>query len=478
MSTAEILDLSARGLADAIAARKLSCLELMNACLDRIEALNPRHNAIVSMRPREALRAEAREADAALARGERLGPLHGIPFAVKYTAALKGFPMTKGSPLLRDLRPEADSLMVERLRAAGVIFIGKTNVPEFALGSQTTNPIFGATRNAYDPALTSGGSSGGAAVALALRMLPLADGSDYGGSLRNPAGWNNVYGFRPSIGRVPSDGPDLWLPSLSVLGPMARDVDDLALLFSIQAGPDPRAPLALDGPALASGDFEPRGKRIAWLGDFGGALPFEPGVLDVAKSALKTFEDMGVEVEEARIDFSFEELWSAFLTIRHWQIGASLIGFYRDPAKRALLKDEAIYEVEGGLKLSAFDISRASETRSRWSLAVADLLRRYDAFALPTAQVFAFDVETLWPREIAGRAMRSYHEWMQCVIPATMAGSPTIALPAGFDARGRAMGLQLAGPPRGDGALLQLARAYDLRTRWPERMKPVGPFNN
>ena len=474
MSPSQLLDQSARALDEAIAARAISCVELMTATLDRVDALNPRFNAIVSRRPREILVAEAREADAALARGERRGPLHGLPFAVKDNTALKGVPMTKGSPILRNFIPSADSLMVARLRAAGVIFIGKTNVPEFSLGSQTTNPIFGATPNAFDERLTSGGSSGGAAVALALRMVPLADGTDYGGSLRNPPGWNNVYGFRPSVGRVPGDGPDLWLPSLIVTGPMARSVEDLELLFSIQAGPDPRAPLALDGPALASGSFDPRGKRIAWLGDFDGALPFEPGVLDVARSALKAFEELGVVVEDVRIDFSFEELWRSFLTIRHWQVGGNLLSYYNDPGKRALLKSEAIYEVEGGLKLSAFDISRASETRSRWTLEVAKLFTKYDAFALPTAQVFAFDVRTLWPRAIAGRTMRSYHEWMQCVIPATMCGSPTVGMPAGFDPRGRAMGLQLAGPARGDGALLQLARAYDEHTRWPDRHKPAA----
>ena len=290
------------------------------------------------MRDRSALFAEARERDEALARGANPGPLCGFPLAVKDLAAVKGLPLTKGSPIFKDYVADADSLMVARLRAAGVIFIGKTNTPEFGLGSQTTNPVHGATRNAYDPSLTAGGSSGGAAVALALRMMPVADGTDVGGSLRNPAGWNNVYGFRPSIGRVPSDRLDAWLPSMGAAGPMARSVADLALLLSVQAGYDPHQPLSLDGDGAAfRGPLEAdmRGKRIAWAGDFGGAIPFEPGVLDLGRSALRVFEEIGCIVEEARPDFPFADLWRAFTTLRAWQTGASLLEHYNDPGRRA-----------------------------------------------------------------------------------------------------------------------------------------------
>ena len=243
----DLLNMSALEWTRALATGRVSALELMTATLDRIEALNPRHNAIVALRPREALLAEARKADKA----ETRGPLHGLPLAVKDLEDVAGFPTRKGSPLTPTTPAAADSVMVSRLRAAGAILIGKTNVPEFALGSYSRNPVYGITRNAYDDTLSAGGSSSGAAVALALRMLPLADGSDYGGSLRNPAGWNNVFGFRPSYGRIPRIDADVWTPTLSVLGPMARSVEDLALMFSVQAGFSAGAPLSLPGDGAA-----------------------------------------------------------------------------------------------------------------------------------------------------------------------------------------------------------------------------------
>src|SRR5215831_20088182 len=243
----DIVMMDAGALAGAIRARKVSCVEVMTAYLDHIDKLNPKVNAIVALQERADLIAQAREKDAELARGEPVGPFHGFPFAVKDLAPVKGIRMTMGSPILKDNVPAADGAMAARVRQAGVIFIGKTNTPEFGLGSHTFNPVYGITRNAYDPSRSAGGSSGGAAVALALRMLPLADGSDYAGSLRNPAGCNNVFGFRTSIGRVPVDGRDVWLPSIGVQGPMARNVPDLAMLLSVQAGFDPRAPLSMDG---------------------------------------------------------------------------------------------------------------------------------------------------------------------------------------------------------------------------------------
>src|SRR5690242_10140608 len=277
-SRSGIVMLDAVALARAIRAREVSCVEVMSAYLDHIERLNPRVNAIVALEDGEALLARAGACDAQLARGEGTGPLHGFPFAVKDLAPVKGMRTTMGSPILKDFVPAADSIMVERLRAAGAIFIGKTNTPEFGLGSHTYNPVYGLTRNAYDPSRSAGGSSGGAAVALALRMLPVADGSDYGGSLRNPAGWNNVFGFRTSYGLVPPDARDAWLPSMGVLGPMARNVADLALLLSVQAGHDARAPLSMAGDgARFAGRLERdhKGKRIAWAGDCKGYLPYE-----------------------------------------------------------------------------------------------------------------------------------------------------------------------------------------------------------
>ena len=258
-----------------------------------------------------------------------------------------------------------------------------------------------ATRNPYDLTRSAGGSSGGAAVALALRMLPVADGTDYGGSLRNPAGWNNVFGFRTSFGRVPADGRDAWLPSMGVGGPMARNVPDLALLLSVQAGHDARAPLSLEGDGAryrAPLEADLKGKRIAWVGDFGGYLPYEAGVLDVCKAALKTFETIGCTVEEAQPDYPVDAVWQAFVKLRAWQTGGTLLPFYRDPAKRALMKPEAVWEVESGLKLSAYDITAASAVRSEWYQAVRRFFERYDYFVVPTAQLFPF------PIDLTGRA--------------------------------------------------------------------------
>src|ERR1700746_1741854 len=263
----DIVMMDAASLESAVHSRRVSCVEVMNAYLDHIEYLNPKVNAIVALQDRPGLLAQARERDAQLAGGQSMGPLHGFPHAVKDMQPVKGIRSTSGSPILKDFVPTADSLMVERLRNAGAIIIGKTNTPEFGLGSHTYNPVYGVTRNAYDQSRSAGGSSGGAAVALALRMLPVADGSDYGGSLRNPAGWNNVFGFRTSFGRVPADGRDAWLPSMGVLGPMARNVPDLAMLLSVQAGYDARVPLSVsdDGSVFAGPlDIDLGGKRIAW----------------------------------------------------------------------------------------------------------------------------------------------------------------------------------------------------------------------
>ncbi len=392
----DIVMMDAVALAGAIRSRQVSCVEVMTAYLDQIEKLNPTVNAIVALRDRAALLAEARTRDARACAGRTIGPLHGLPQAVKDLAPVKGMPMTQGSPILKDFMPPADSVMVERMRKAGAIIIGKTNTPEFGLGSHTYNPVYGATRNPYDLTRSAGGSSGGAAVALALRMLPVADGTDYGGSLRNPAGWNNVFGFRTSFGRVPADGRDAWLPSMGVGGPMARNVPDLALLLSVQAGHDARAPLSLEGDGAryrAPLEADLKGKRIAWVGDFGGYLPYEAGVLDVCKAALKTFETIGCIVEEAQPDYPVDAVWQAFVKLRAWQTGGTLLPFYRDPAKRALMKPEAVWEVESGLKLSAYDITAASAVRSEWYQAVRRFFERYDYFVVPTAQLFPFPID-------------------------------------------------------------------------------------
>lgn len=462
-------------LANAIRTRDVSCADVMDAYLDHIGALNPKVNAIVALRERGALMAEARARDADLAGGRYHGPLHGFPFAAKELVAVKGLPHTMGSPILKDVVANTDSIMAERIRNAGAIFIGKTNSPEFGLGSHTYNPVYGLTRNAFDASRSAGGSSGGAAVALALRMLPVADGSDFGGSLRNPAGWNNVFGFRTSFGVIPSDRPELWLPSMGVLGPMARNVPDLALLLSVQAGYDARVPLSDDGDPRRflkplARDF--KGARIAWLGDWGGAIPHESGVLDVCRSALKHFSDLGCIVEEGVPDYPVEKVWQALLDLRAWQSGTTLLPYYRDTAKRSLLKPEAVFEVERGLKLTAFDVSAATLVRSEWYQAVRRFFTRYDFMIAPTAQLFPFDADLDWPKEIAGKTMTTYHEWMKAMLPITMAGSPAIAAPAGFGDRGLPMGIQIVGPNRADFACMQIAHAYDVAAGWTRKILP------
>ena len=459
--------------------REASCRELMRATLARIGRLNPRFNAIVSLRDERELLDEADRHDAMLARGESKGWMHGFPHAVKDLAPTKGLRTTWGSPLYRDFVPDADSLMVERLRAAGAIVVGKTNTPEWGLGSHTYNTVFGTTLNAYDPTRTAGGSSGGAAVALALRLVPVADGSDMGGSLRNPAGWGNVFGLRPSRGRVPSwPAEDAFFQQLATDGPMARTVPDLAALLRTLAGPDPRAPLALDEDPASLGaplDADPagrRGLRIGWLGDYDGHLATEPGVLGLCEAALRELSALGCTVEPLALGFDPERIWQAFMTLRAMGMAGRFEAVRADPARWAQLKPEARWEVERGAGVTAIDVHRASVTRTAWYHHALALLERVDVLALPVAQVFPFDASLTWPAEIAGRRMDSYHRWMEVVAGPTMAGLPAISVPAGFDARGLPAGLQLVGRPRGELALLRLARAHELATRWVQRRPP------
>ncbi len=388
----ELVLLQAHQLAERIRLRQVSCREVMQAYLAHIERFNPRVNALVSLLPAERLLEEADARDGELARGEWRGWMHGLPHAIKDLSLTRGIRTTLGSPLYRDYIPERDGIMVERIRAAGAILIGKTNTPEFGLGSQTYNPLFGATACAYDERLSAGGSSGGAAAALALHLVPVADGSDMMGSLRNPAAFNNVIGFRPSQGRVPfDDSADLFFDQLGYEGPMGRSVRDTALLLSVQAGADRRAPLSIAEPgarfaAPLERDFE--GTRLGWLGDLDGYLPMQDGILQMCQRALGDFRSLGCEIEEANLGFAPERLWECWRTLRHWLVAGSLGGVHADPAKRALLKPEALWEVENGLRLGADAVFRASVIRSDWYRAIGRLFERYDYLLLPSAQVF------------------------------------------------------------------------------------------
>ena len=472
-----IVALDAEALSQAIHARQLSCREVMWAYLGHIERFNPQVNALVSLQEGELLLAEADERDRELARGASRGWMHGMPQAIKDLAATAGLRTTLGSPLFAEQVPAHDAVSVARMRASGAIIVGKSNVPEFGLGSQSYNPLFGTTTNAYDHSRVAGGSSGGAAAALAMRLLPVADGSDMMGSLRNPAAFNNVYGLRPSRGRVPyGPTPELFMQQLATEGPMGRTVTDVARLLSVQAGHDPRVPLSLsDGPRdFAAGlqrDF--KGVRVGWLGNFDGYLPMDDGVLSLCEAALADFAELGCEVEACQPGFDLARLWQCWLTHRHFLVHGNLGAAYADPGKRALLKPEAQWEVEGGLRLTAAAIYNASLDRSAWYQALNTLFQRYDYLLLPSAQVFPFDAAEPWPKVVGGQGMDTYHRWMEVVIGPTLAGLPSMSVPVGFNAAGLPMGLQIIGPAQADHAVLQLAFAHEQLTRWVARQPPM-----
>ncbi len=468
---ATLTDAAATDLAAALRNKQISARDLMQAVLDRIDATNPAINAIVTLRPRDTLIAEAEAMDAA----PHPGPLAGLPIAVKDLVATKGMRTTYGSPVFSDHVPAADDLVPARLRAAGAILIGKTNTPEWGHGSHSFNPIFGATRNPYDTTRTAGGSSGGAAAALAARMLPLADGSDMMGSLRNPAAFCNVYGFRPSWGLVPPDaGGDTFLSTLATEGPMARSPRDVALLLSALAGPNPEVPFG-----RASEDFTARfgaglkGKRIGWLADWGGAYATEPGILETVEASLKVFEALGAIVEPVQAPYPAEKLWSSWITLRAALNAGAKRDLAADPAKRALTKPESLWEIEQGQGLSAEAVYEASKTRSLWYRRAARLFETYDALALPSAQVWPFPADWRWPEEIAGRKMDTYHRWMEIVVPVSLAGLPCLGMPAGFSQSGLPMGMQLFGPTGSDAALLAMGDAYHQATDWPNARPPT-----
>ena len=468
--TRDLTGAAAHELAAAIAGGTLRATDLMEAVLDRVAAANPALNAVVSLRDRDALMAEARAAG----REAPSGPLHGLPVAVKDLVATRGLRTTWGSPLFADHVPEADDLLAARLRGAGAILIGKTNVPEFGLGSHSFNPVFGVTRNPYDTARTAGGSSGGAAAALAARMLPLADGSDMMGSLRNPAGWCNVYSLRPTHGLVPPDPQgELFLHPLSTDGPMARRPRDLALLLSVMAAPDPRVPNMRPAEDWPRGlDAEVKGRRIGWLGGWGGAWRTEPGILELCEEALGCFGALGATVEPVAPPFSAAALWESWTTLRAFAVAAKLAAHYEDPVARGRLKPEAVWEVEKGRRLSAAEVQAASLIRSDWYRRAAELFGRYDALALPSAQLWPFPAEWRWPETIGGAKMDTYHRWMEVVVPVSLIGLPCVTVPAGFGANGLPMGLQLFGPRGADGRLLRIAQGYHGATDWPNRRPP------
>lgn len=469
ISTDDLTDLDAHALSEAIHRRQLSCREVMQGYLARIHAMNPRLNAIVQLAPDDALLAQADRCDAELAAGRSRGWLHGLPQAIKDTAHATGFATTFGSSLLKHSMPAQDSLHVARMKAAGCIVVGKTNMPEFGLGSHTYNHLFGPTANAWDASVSAGGSSGGAAVALAQRLLPVADGSDFMGSLRNPAGWNHVFGLRPSQGRVPAwPKPELWLSQLATDGPMARTVRDLAGLLSVMAGHDPRAPLSLSGspqsfmPTADDPAQALRSQRIAWLGDLDGHLAVEPGILPLCEQALASLAAAGAVVEPAALGFDADQLWQAWLVWRRALVAPNVAAVLAQPGAREQVKPEALWEHDAAMALTYAQMHAASVVRSGFYQHLLTLFDRFDFLALPCAQVWPFAMDMHWPARINHREMDTYHRWMEVTTYATFAGLPAVSLPAGFHDNGRwPMGLQLIGRPQGDAALLQLAAGYE-----------------
>lgn len=484
MTDAALTELDASALSSIIHRREVSCQEVMAAYIERWERLNPRLNALVNLQPRELLMAQAQRCDDELARGHSRGWLHGIPQAIKDTSAAQGLPTTYGCRLLASAVAPHDSLMSARMKAAGAIVVGKTNVPEFGLGSHTFNELFGITRNAWDPAVSAGGSSGGACAAIASRMLPVADGSDFMGSLRNPAAWHNVFGLRPSQGLVPlGPGPEVWISQLGTEGPVARSARDLTRLLATQSGHDPRLPLSWSEPRLAtlSEQLPPdaqalRGLRIGWWGDLDGHLPTEAGVLDACVSALNRLQEAGAHVEPLRHGFDPEALWRTWLVWRQALTAPRVSAVLALPGAREQLKPEALWEHAQGQALRFVDFDRACQARTAFVHHLLAQFEQVDLIALPAAQCWPFPVEQRWPRQLGGRSMDTYHRWMECTLYATLAGAPAVSVPAGFDPSGRwPMGLQLIAHPRHDARLLMWVAAYEhLIGDWLSRRPTPG----
>jgi len=468
----ELCFTSAVKLAELIRSRQVSAREVMAAHLAQIDRLNPQLNAIVAKLDDDECLALADAADRRTASGDTLPPLHGLPTAFKDLQAAVGFPHTRGSPIYKDAMPTEDSLFVERLRRAGVVPIGKTNTPEFGMGSHTFNKVYGTTLNPYDPTKTAGGSSGGAAVALATGMLPVADGSDNAGSLRNPGNFNNIVGFRPSVGMTPTWPSSFPLVGFSVNGPLARTVADIALLMNVMSGPDPRDPSLLPmDPAVFRRGLERnfRGIRVAWCPDLGG-LPLDSRVRAVLDAQRKTFEDLGLVVEDAAPDLTDAD--SIFLTLRSFRTAANygpLLAQYRH-----LLKPDAIAEIEQGQALTTAAVAQAMTRQAQ----LFDRMRRFEeryAFTLCAVnQIPPFDAALDWPKEIAGVQMEHYIAWQKSCYWITSTFRPGISVPAGFTREGLPVGIQIVGSFRDDFGVLQLGHAFEQATQFGLRRPAIA----
>jgi len=463
--------LTATELAKRIRTGEISAVETMGAHLAQIEKVNPQVNAIVTLLPERAMD-EARKSDEKMATGAELGPLHGLPVAYKDLVQTKGIRTTFGSLVFKDFVPEEDALLVERVRQAGAIVIGKTNTPEFGAGSQTFNQVFGVTKNPYDLSKTCGGSSGGAAVSVACRMLPFADGSDFGGSLRNPTNFCNVVGFRPSVGRVPSWPNESGWNSFSVDGPIARTVEDTSLILSVLAGPDLRSPISLSENASIfrqSLDINLKGTRIAWSSDLGG-LPVDSRVTETLVAQLNVFEDLGCFVEESFPDFSDAD--EIFKTFRAWFFELKLASLL--PEHREKMKETVIWNIETGMKLSGPELGRAEVKRTALFHRIREFMKDYDFLALPVSQVPPFPLDQEYVKEINGLQMETYLDWMRSCYFISVTGQPAISVPCGFTSDSLPVGLQLVGRPQNDFGVLQLAHAFEKSTGFYKKIPDLA----
>jgi amidase len=468
---------SAIELAALLRRREVSAREIISAHIARIEAFDPAINAVVT-RTLDTAQAKAAAADEAMAAGEPVGLLHGLPVAHKDLADTAGVRTTYGSPLFAAHVPDRDALVVQRMAQAGAISLGKTNTPELGAGSHTVNPVFGATRNPYDLGRSAGGSSGGAAAALAARLVCLADGSDLGGSLRNPASFCNVVGLRPTPGRVPGWPLTDVADQLGVSGPMARTVADTALLLAVLAGPDPRVPLALDQPAPAVTDpaqvpglvsKDLRGIRIAWSPDLG--LPVEPAVLEVLEPARQVLAGLGGIITDATPDLSgADEVFRTFRGFRFATFHGALLRDHPD-----LVGPNVTWNIQRGLELTVADLSRATVLRADLAGRISEFFAEVDVLACPVSQVAPFDVTVDWVHEINGQAQRTYLDWMASAYLISATGLPAISVPAGFTPGGLPVGLQLVGSRRRDWDLLAVAHAFEAATGFAEITPESAP---
>ena len=481
----DLTELDATALSRLVADKKISCVDIMSAFLSRIHTFNPGLNAIVALRPDDELMGEARAADEKPPQGW----LHGLPIAIKDLAETAGIATTWGSPTYARHVPATDCDMVRRIKAAGAIVIGKTNTPEFGLGSHTYNPVYGTTVNPYDHRLSAGGSSGGAAAALSARLLPIADGSDMMGSLRNPAAFCNVYGFRPTAGLLPVETlPATWEPfPLATHGPMGRSIQDVAALLDTMAIPaDQSKTFDLDSGRFFQAVTETKsnsmqGLQIGWLSDMDGQLPMEAGMIDLCQKALEELTSLGFNVQALSFNagtssneepLTASDLFNSWTALRNRRIAYAFQQSFKNPIIREQMKPELQWENERGLAMSEVDMHKAININQRWNTRLNKLFSQVDLLCLPSSAVFPFNAQLTWPKQIAQTTMQTYHEWMSVVIPASLQGLPALAVPAGFNSNDLPAGIQLIGAKGDDIRVLQAGHLYHQATNWPQKRLP------